>query len=259
MAEEKQYAASAKKLRQAREKGDIAKSGLLTQGVVISGGCLAILAMFSSVWVRIPSLIQYCLTEGFQEPRRAAWIVGIEGGKIILSFFAIIITLAILVEFIQVGVMWRPQLVFPDFNRLNPVSGMSKIFGGAKKVLFDILKGLAVVVLAWMVFRDAASIGLASLWDVMSATQIAWGMVERIIRIALVIFGVFAAVEFLKAKSEYKKKHSMSREDLRQENKEEDGNPEVKSHRKHLHRAMITQDLVTRVRKSKMIVVAKRD
>jgi flagellar biosynthesis protein FlhB len=259
MAEQKQYEASAKKLRQAREKGDIPKSSLLTQGVVIAGGCITILTMFSSVWVRIPSLVQYCFVEGFQEPQRVAWLIGIEGAKVVFGFFAVVITLAVFVELVQVGVMWRPQLALPDLNRLNPVSGMSKIFGGIKKILFDFIKAGVVVGLAWWVFRDAASLGLESVWNVTGAAQDAWGLVEKIIRVSLGIFGVFAAIEFFKTRSEYRKKHSMSREDMRQENKDEDGNPEVKGHRRHLHRAMIMQDLVTRVRKSKMIVVAKRD
>jgi len=259
MAEEKQFQASDKKLRKAREEGDLPKSSVLTQFLVILGGCSTVGYLLQGIWERIPFLVQYCLIEGFKEPLRATWLLGIEGLKIVGTVFLGIFVSALIAEVSQVGFMWRPQLGLPKLERLNPVSGFGKLFGGFKNLLTLVLKAGIIISLAAWTLSETFGLGGAVLNNIDGAIDQSSRVLSSLLKNALVVFGLFAAFDFIQTRRKYRIKHSMSVDELRREHKEEDGNPELKGQRKHLHRAMIMQDLVTRVKKSKMIVVSKRE
>ncbi len=259
MAEKKQFEASAKKLRDAREKGDLAKSQLLTQTAVILGGCLSLSFFGLNVWERIGFLVEYGLTEGFREPVRMMWAFGVEALQIVLLFILAVALSGIVAELSQVGFMWKPALALPDFKRIDPIAGFGRLFSGVKKSLNFLLRAGVVVAVAYMTLSNSIEIGAVSFANPGIGTELFSESIQKILKYSLCVLGIFSVFEFLKTKRDYQAKLSMSLDDVRRENKDEEGNPEIKHQRKHMHRAMINQDLVTRVRKSKMVIVSKRE
>jgi type III secretion protein U len=258
MAEKKQFEASAKKLRDAREKGDLAKSQLVTQTAVITGGCLYLVFFGVNVWERIMFLVEYGLSEGFREPVRMMWAFGVEALHIVLLFILVVVLFGLAAELSQVGFMWRPSLALPDLKRIDPIAGFGRLFSGVKKSLNFLLRAGVVVAVAYMTLSNSIEIGAGSLFNPNLGMGQFSDSILRLLKYGLCILGLFSVAELLKTKKDYQAKLSMSLDDVRRENKDEEGNPEIKHQRKHLHRAMINQDLVTRVRRSKMVVVSKR-
>ncbi len=259
MSEKKQFEASAKKLRQAREKGDLAKSSLVTQGSVITAGSGFLIFFGQKIWERYVFLVEYGLSEGFREPVRMAWVFGVESLQVVSLYLLAVVVAGIAAELCQVGFLWRPSLALPDIERLNPVAGFSRVFSGLKKSLNFLLRAGVVVAVAAFTLSDSIEIGALSVSDPELSLFTFSQKITAVVKYGLFALGVFAALEMFKSKRDYSTKLSMSLDDMRREHKEEDGNPEIKQQRKHLHRAMINQDLITRVRKSKMVVVSKRE
>src|SRR5436853_7544977 len=63
-----------------------------------------------------------------------------------------------------------------------------------------------------------------------------------------------AVLDFFYQRWQFSKSHRMSREQVKQEYKEQEGNPEAKHQRKHLHQEMATQSMLHKVRKANVIV-----
>lgn len=258
MAEEKQYQASAKKLRKAREKGDLPRSQIFSQAGLFSGIVVIILVGTPIIWERIAFLVQYAWTDGFSEPLRVLWLFSVYGGSILALTIGSIALLGLALDGAQIGILWRPTLALPDLNRINLASGLAKSFGGLKSCFVYICRiGIFFLVTYWLIFelflfRDIY------LWVSVDGITYSISVLVDCLIGSTVAFLIFGMMDLLKTHRQYKQKHTMSLDELRRENKEDEGNPEFRTRRKMLHRALISQDLVQRVRNSKVIIVSKR-
>ena len=130
---EKTEKATPKKLRDAREKGDIPKSKDLTStiGLILS----AIVIWFASVYMmpKFAALMATALQASTDDFSTTAALLGKQALDLfILSSLLILIPVAVLsifIEFIQVGPLLAMDKVKPDLSKLNPVSGIKKMFG----------------------------------------------------------------------------------------------------------------------------------
>lgn len=244
MGGERTEPATQKKLNDARKEGQVAKSREITNG-------LSILALFLllKIWVGSMGMQMMEVFPGVYNlmPQVVTFWHGdlpqIESSILfrkmlfsVLGVIAPILLVGFLVAFLTnlVQVKWRPTFkpLRPKFSKLNPLKGFKKFFSVGS--LIELVKAVAKIVLIVYVcygyLADKWAI-LLNLYDVslMQALQLTATTVTDLgIRIAA-IYMIIAALDFIYQKVKFKNDMKMSKQEIKEEFKQQEGDPAVKS------------------------------
>ncbi len=264
-----------KKLRDARNKGDVAKSKDLGSGL-LTGAWLLLFAFVSGfVATELARLASDTLTAATQMPFEQAapaigWDALITLVRISLMTLVPVAIIATFAEFIQVGPLFTTEKMKFGLDKLNPMEGLKRMFG--KDGLFELVKTLIkvgfVLVIAVIVIRAAISeagqlIRLAS-WSPVAdagpaAASATLDLTYRLtIKLFAMIVGVFlfvAVADWVYSKHSFIKKMKMSRRDIKQEYKDDEGDPQVKSMRREMHQEWANQNALGATRGSAALLV----
>jgi flagellar biosynthesis protein FlhB len=173
-------------------------------------------------------------------------------------------------EFLQVGPVATVEKMKFGLDKLNPMDGLKRMFG--KDGLFELVKTLIkvglIVFIAYLVIRGALgeagrTVGLGESSPIGDGGPAAAAAVlDDIWRLTLQLFvlvaGVFllvAVFDRVYAKASYIKKMKMSRRDIRQEFKDDEGDPQVKWMRREMHREWANQNSLAATRGSAALLV----
>ncbi len=234
---EKTEAPTAKRRRDAAEQGDVLRSKEFATALVVMAGC-GWLAMFG------PSLVGACkavMTSSFQfgrgdvddfEPFRPLMASGWKLAPSMISLFVITMAAAILSQAGLGSLGFNGKLLAPKAARINPASGLKRIFGPQGWI--ELGKSLLKVVLLgsigtyMLLFASHMTIGLVSS-DVESATgalgKTLMGILFAMATGLLIIAGVDVPVQLLRLLAKLR----MSKQAIKDEHKESEGSPEAKN------------------------------
>src|SRR5262252_3286047 len=146
----------------------------------------------------------------------------------------------------------------PDLARLSPAAGLGRVFGGkaALEIGKGLLKAALVASLAWLTVRPVLA-GLAALAGA-SIPRLAGAMgvvsAQLAERVALVALGLGLA-DYLLVRRRHLGRQRMTKEEVRREHKESEGDPSHRAERQRLHRELLEQRMVAEVRKADFVVV----
>lgn len=237
---EKTEEATPKKLEDARKEGQVAKSQDIAVAVIllIFFSCLRIFGgwiyrtcveTFQFLYQAIPDY-----SSDFNSLRSMNIMVFCGKQLLFLAgpIMVIILVVAIAVDIAQVK--WQPTMkpLQPKFSKINPVSGMKKMF--SKDKIFDLFKAIAkLLVLFYVIYNELSNewgmvVNIYSL-DLTSALQL---LVNTVINIGLKISFVFliiAAVDYFYQRRKFKNDMKMTKQEVKDEYKNTEGNPQIKS------------------------------
>ncbi len=256
--------ATPKKRREAREEGNIARSQdassailLLGAVLVLSSGIKPFLGSLASILEK--SLVGDHLASGIRPDEVAEVIFPpfIEGILAVMPLILGATAIAILATLWQVGFMVSNKVLEPKFERINPLSGFGRIFGmqGVIKTAMDILK---VAVVGWIAWSFGAGIlphivalpeiGLLRGFEEIGSLGLTLAMQAGA---ALIVLGLLDyGVQWFKHERDLR----MTKQQVKEEFKESDGDPEVKQRRMKIARQLASQRLQTAVPKADVIV-----
>ena len=231
------------KLREAKKKGQVAKSQELNHWLMLTGFSFAVLALWAEFSSDIKAIVQKLITTSDS--------LVLDGG-LMVSFLSsvtmeiinasapallLIIIVAILTNVIQVGGVISTHQIKPDFKRIHPKEGVKKIFG--RKILFELFKTVSKIVIFICVILYGGEYFISSFYGVAYATDelLDDAFVKSVITVVLILqFSLLPIVlmDLFFSKREFMRKMKMSRREVKEEHKRNDGNPEVKSKRKEI-------------------------
>jgi type III secretion protein U len=258
---EKTEQPTAKKLRDARRKGQVAKSRDFTQTALVLSLFAYLIAAGAHLAKAFAELLLMPM-DLIQRPFRdvvssLAQQVAQDAVSLLLPFLGIAIAVAIFAEALQVGVLFAFEAIKPSAKKLNVLENAKNMF--SKKSLVEFLKnGLKVGFLGALltvVIRGElgrlATLPLAGIEGV--GTAIAVLLKTLIVNVAAA-YTVLALADFLWQRHSYRKGLMMSKEEVKQEYKEAEGDQHVKGHRKHLHQELLMSGSVEKTRKASVVV-----
>jgi flagellar biosynthetic protein FlhB len=251
-----------KRLEDARKKGQVAQSRELPSCFVI---------LFSSIF------LYFAISHGFSEMFKiyAAYVKNMNMDinisnvyevlsfgayrwvMIVVPFFALLIALALAGGILQTGFMWSFEALAPKVEKLNPLTGIKNLV--SKKALVEVVKAIIKIVLLIYI---AYSLVTKELPEILSlshkdARHIVEYLAGTCFSLALKI-GIFflfiAGLDFLYQKWQYKKDLMMTFQEVKEEGKERDGNPQVKSRIRSLQREMSRRRMMEDVKTADVIV-----
>ena len=260
---EKTEQASSKRLEDARKEGDIPRSRELATVTVLFTTGLTILIMGD----QLNRALKTTMSTGLQFDRAAAFdptVLLMRTADTISSLliaFAplalILVTVAIAAPILVGGWIFSGKAFVPQFSRLNPLKGLSNII--SKNSLAELIKSIAKVMLVGIVAYVVIShdmepmLGLSMLPLKSSISQVGELMLTGFLTIVSTLVFI-AAIDVPYQLYQYANKLKMTKEELRQESKESDGNPEVKAKIRQQQREMAKRRMMSEIPNADVVI-----
>lgn len=260
---ERTETATPKRRRDAREEGNVARSSDLSSALMLGGVAIVIWIGFGWMLDHLGLSVEYVLTEpGLRSVAPITWTDSVEvcaiGAVWALAPLAIAIWFAaFLSNFVQVGWLIAPKAIKPRFSKLNPIEGTKRVFGSRAlvKAGLDSLKVLLVViVVAWTVHGMHDQIMYLPMLTV-AAALIAVG--HLLIQLALsvtVVLLILGVLDYAWQKYKHEQDLKMSRQNVKDELKQNEGDPAMKLHRLRVARQIAQQRINAAVPKADVVV-----
>ncbi len=245
---EKSEEPTPKKERDAREKGQVAKS----QEVVITTTLFGLIAY---VWSTSDTLIAR-MSAGFElRPYRdggfpQAAMAAMEQTFdmlviVLLPMLGLVIFLAVASNVGQFGFLMSGDSIMPKLEKISPMAGFKRIF--SVKHLVETLKNIVKIVFLSILLAIALRENFS---DLMQAVHCGLGcvrglaasMLGEIFRFSALAFIIIAGADFVYQRKSHTKSLMMSKDEVKREYKESEGDPHIKGKRKQLAQEFASGD-----------------
>ncbi|MET3130544.1 flagellar biosynthetic protein FlhB [Oxalobacteraceae bacterium GrIS 1.11] len=260
---EKTEAASAKRLEQAREEGDVPRSReVATFTVLMTAGCClwfageGLVRRLSAVLVAGLSLNQEQIFDSDVLIQR----IGVDIVSVMLSCLplaGVIMAVALASPLLVGGWLFSSKAFLPNFGKLNPLHGLGNMI--SSNALVELLKAIAktivVGVVAWLVMQHSKQAVLA-----LAVEPLRVGIAHLLSLLGggfLTIvgaLGLIAAIDGPYQIWHYANKLKMTRQEVTQESKESDGNPQIKAKIRQMQREMSRRRMMAAVPTADVVV-----
>lgn len=260
---EKTFEATAHRREQAREQGQVAFSQDLGSAVLLLVGGFLFLVMgaqiveFSIGLMRrdLESVAALSVDPGAMMVHWHAIMKGL--AWIVFPMLGYLVLAAIAINLAQVGFLFLPDRVSPDFSRVNPATGLGRIFSltGTARLGFGLFKVLVIAGVAGLVIwsrRD--EVIRATGMDVLQLGGFLTDICLKTVlwtALALVILALFDyGLQWWKHEQDLK----MTHQEVREEMKEMQGDPQIVARRRQIARQMAMSRVSSAVPKADVIV-----
>lgn len=244
---DKSEQATPQKLREARNKGQVAKSIEFNNWIMMLLFVLVVSVFGPDTGKKLATLtiriIQSAPQVMFAPGLLTDWLTHIlvETLSIIAPIFSCLVVIAIASTLMQAGWVFSAHSLKPDFTKLNPVTGLKKLF--SRKLLFDVVKLLLklTIFLSLVVFALPyliTAITSANLNSVSALTAIVLSLCCISLLALVVLTSPLALADLWFSRFEFARKMRMSKRDLKDEHKRNEGSPEIKSKRRKLQQEL---------------------
>jgi type III secretion protein U len=259
---EKTEPPSPKKLRDARAKGQVAKSQEVVTTVSLAAVVATVWFTWANVmriWAELIDQIAIMATGDFRANAGNAFaLVFHQSAVILLPILGVTILAGVAANYVQIGSVFALESLMPKFDKISLAAGFKRIF--SMKQVVDILKSIAKIVflstLLYFVIRRAIGPYIASLaCGLPCQASITAAMLEQLLLYSALAFVIVAALDFMYQRYSYTKGLMMTKEEKKREYKESEGDPHVKRHRKKLAHELIMSDSGQRTRSATAVVV----
>ncbi|NLD99278.1 MAG: flagellar biosynthesis protein FlhB [Fibrobacter sp.] len=261
--DEKTEAPSDKRRQDAREKGTVAKSTEINSVIVLFTSLFLIKLfgpwMMKELTASIIDFISLCSIKTIDIAVISKLTIKalVVIAKCCLPVAGGIMIMGVVANVIQVGFLFTWQPITPKFEKINPISGFSRMF--SLRSLVETVKSIVKV----LIIGTVAYVTLKGEFDKMtiladSSVPFIWAFTlgvayKVILRIALVL-AIIAILDYAYQRYEHEKQLKMSHQELKEERKQLDGDPQVKSRIRSLQREMARRRMMENVPKATVVV-----
>jgi flagellar biosynthetic protein FlhB len=264
MTEEKTEQASAKKLKKARQDGRVAKSAEFTATAAAVASLAALVLSRDIIAAEFVNLFDESIRLASNKTVARAQITPFlydaffSAARILGPIVATAFVVAGLVAYLQIGPVFALKTVIPDGSRLNPASGFKQLFDKAK--LVELVKNVGKLTVMGAV-GYVVYVGLLAGLIRTPRLELLGAMTvlgRGALRLAQFLVGgliAFAVIDLIWQRHKFGKDMMMSKKEVKDEYKEAEGSPEIKGRRRQLHRELLAQGSVSRVKDADAVVV----
>jgi flagellar biosynthesis protein FlhB len=252
------------KLREAREKGQIAKSKEITTALLLIFSYMVfrytgvyiwdnLTIMAKSIFNQIPNVNDFSLSfAGF------ALLMGLRGFALCVApIFGLTLFVALAAEALQTGFLFSMDPLSPKIERVNPREGFKRMFSLQcfVELIKSILKIIIVFWITWLAIRDDIPFIVVLInsqpWD---AVALGGSMAYKIAFRVGLFYVAIALLDYLYKRWEYMRGLKMSKQEIKEEYKRLEGDPMVKQRMRELQRQVAYQRMMSAVPQADVVV-----
>lgn len=260
---EKTEEPSAHRIEEFRKKGDVASSRELTSVLVLAASMLTLSLSMVFVYEEMTNYIEWLYTldiaSAFSE--KSLNTITTRTFMVMLKCSAPVMLTALCVgvfaQVAQIGFLYSPDILELNFDRVNPLNGIKKIF--SMQSIFETIKGVikfaVILIVVYFYLRDdiAKFNGFMHLEFYESFTY-GKELLMKLSFTILMVLAIVAIMDFAYQKFTYNKKLRQTKQQLKQESKEQDGNPEIKQRIRQIQREMSQKRMIKDVQTADVII-----
>jgi flagellar biosynthetic protein FlhB len=256
--------ATPKRRKKAREEGNVPKSQELSKSVLLIGGLLALYVTIGFYYQQIRSLMHWFFGPGMQTTFSQGNIYEllISTSKSLalmlvptLLFLALI---AFLVMRIQVGRLWSSKVLKPKFDKFNLLKGIKRLFLDLQtiiRLLKSILMAAAVAVAPYLVLKSEFFKLAPLFYQTPEAIAIHMLTVGAKMAIyALIPMTIIGIGDLIYTRWDYEQNLKMTKDEIKDERKQAEGDPKVKAQQKQKMLAVSQQRMMHKVPEADVVI-----
>jgi len=254
-----------RRIQKAREEGNVPKSNEVNSVAVLLGGFLLLLFLAEKFFEEL-LIGSFLSVESFISPDRLNghdialfWSEGIK--KVLLWVFSaliVVFTVGVVSNIAQFGFLFTLKPLQPKLSKLNPITGIKNLFFSLNS-LFELGKNLlkiAVIIGVAYYFLSSHLLEIIALYKMPL-----WEGIKRLGSLALQLTAyitatgiAIAVVDYAYRRWKWEQDLMMSREEVKEEYKQTEGNPEVKRELRRRMREIMTRRMLQEVPKATVVI-----
>ena len=255
--------ASPRRLEQAREKGDVPRSRELATLAVLLASTAVMASLGVTMFHGLTDVMSNSLTfdqRDIDSPTmmgRNLMEAGMEGIWLLMPLAAAVVVAAIASNVMVSGWVFSTQALAPAFSKLNPISGITRMvsMNSLVELVKTMLKSLLIGgVAGWMIWHQRDGI-LALGAEPLESAIVHFGQITLLTFLAAAAaFALIVGMDVPYQLWSYQRKMRMTKEELRQESKQMEGDPQIKARIRALQREAARRRMMQEVPKADVVV-----
>ncbi len=261
---ERTEAPTGRRLGEARNKGQVAKSTELSGAIEVAVGMATLLVLggwmsgvMAAVMRRTLGLDSDSSSLTVVDMARTLRWVAIEGVVTAAPFMIIMFVTAAIAHLMQIGWLFTTYPLKPKLDKLNPIAGVKRLFGlrgfvkgGMGTAKLAIAAGIATIVLT----ASMPKLAMLPNLGVMAGVSVMLGVVVELAAWVIAIFFVLGVLDFWYQKWQHTKDLRMTKHEVKEERRSMEGDPEIRRRRMKIAFEMAMQRIQSDVPKADVIV-----
>ena len=250
------------KLKKAKEKGQIPRSRELTSLMILLVGIMLFWVMGTHFVSKLKAIIQQAMLVAHRTDDDKQIIFNLinlltAGFWAILPIFVGLVIVAIIAPLSVGGLLFSLQSIKPNLGKLNPISGFKRLF--SLRIFSELFKSILKVVLIafaaalFLIHQFPNMLALPSMYLNNALSQVMQLLIYASLLIVLALIPMVGFDIFYQIWSNLKKL-KMSKQEVKDEFKEQEGNPQIKGRIRQMQQAMARRRMMKDVPKANVIV-----
>lgn len=256
--------ATPKRKEDARKKGNVAKSQEINSSAILLIGMLffffgggymldnmstysrMIFENYDTVFVN-PENVQ-----GYLQMAALSFM------KVIFPFIGTMMFVGLAVNMFQIGPLWTTEPMKPKFSKINPISGFKRVLF-SRKALIELVKGIFKIILVGYIAYTTISGDLAEYRSLMdqSSQQLIWFIGKSTFSLGMKIIMILvtiAILDFIFQKKDYARSIRMTKQEVKEEYKQMEGDPHLKARIRSIQREMARKRMMDDIPEADVVI-----
>jgi len=255
--------ATPKRRSEARKKGQVAKSREVTSVMVLLSGLLALFLLGSYYYGQLSTLMIKSFgqigTIGVSPENiqvlQNQWLASV--GLILAPFLGVVVVVSVVSNYVQVGGVWSWELIKPDPAKVFSLQGFRRIF--SLQSLMELLKSIGKILIVggmayYTIKKELPNILPLMEEEIGSISRYIFAVSRDIFLNTVLVMVLLAGLDYIFQRWSYEKGLRMSKQEIKDEGKQAEGDPLVKARMRSMQRDIARRRMMAEVPKADVII-----
>ncbi len=255
--------ATPKKRRDERKKGNVFMSQDAVSVATLLGAFGVLMILSNTIVEQMSQFMQFCISAGANPDQFQTYLpkFSLEGGWALLvsvgPIMAVVVFCAVAATFGQTKFLVSGESIRPKFSRISPLQGVKRLF--SLRSLIEALKGIVKIALL-MIFIYLALESMFSesskyfYTDIPAAVRHVYDVTVGMIWQIVGAFIAVAALDFFYQWRDYERQMRMTKQEVKEEYKQLEGNPQIKGKIRDIQRQMARSRMMQQVPQADVVI-----
>jgi flagellar biosynthetic protein FlhB len=261
--EDKTEDATEQRIRKAQEKGDFPISKDLTTTVMLVGSMVSLFLVFpflsKGLTLKLRGILEQAHLFYFHEnnPSILSWILLSDIMPDFLIMMIVFIICAVAATYIQTRLTLNTSALEPKLEKISIIKGFKRLFSAKSLVelIKSLIKLIIIATLIYVLLKDELKqMPEISSQPVIASLYLFWKLSFKLFMVALVFQTGIAGADYMYQRYEYFKRLKMTKQELKEEYKDTEGDPHIKSRRRQIHRNTAKGRMLEKVQDATVVI-----
>ena len=252
-----------KRLEETRKKGQVPNSREVASWFMILAFTLLVFTLIESVAVDLSRAMRGFLENGYDVSLDQGNLIDVLANTAIDVGMALILALslplaaALAASLLQFGFLWAPESIAPKLEKISPISGMKRLF--SMRSVTEFIKGIVKISIVGVVatvimYPEVENVTAFLDMDLISLVQEIVRLGGMMLVVVLMMVTIIAGIDLIYQRYEHMKKLKMSRQEIKDEFKQTEGDPVVKNRIRQIRTERARKRMMAQVPQSDVVV-----